>query len=82
LALELEINLSLWGVGCAGMDLFCVVHIAPQALANFKASLNFDSFFMLNSIKQKQCQPMKKKLTKYILEICMEPIRVFLNLKF
>jgi hypothetical protein len=43
---------------------FCVVHIAPQAFANNKASFNFGSFFMLNAIKQRQCQSMKKNLTK------------------
>jgi len=44
-ALESEINFpASVAVGSAGIAPFCVVHIAPQAFANIKASLSFCSF--------------------------------------
>ena len=53
-ALELEINFSASAaVGSAGIAPFCVVHIAPQAFANVKASLIFGSFFIFRFSKAK-----------------------------
>lgn len=48
-------------VGSAGMAPFCVVHIAPQAFENVKASFSFSSFFDDEFNKAKTISTIQKK---------------------